>query len=131
MIDEQDAATLARVPGERAYRTTKRWSADGTPVMVAIDLVPSRATSAPEDPSQSVLCLTRELTGEDTDWLCAWPSATAMPAAIAALFARREGEPVLQLDQVGVNRRGTRVFVAHEYHVPGPLKYGLIRTIRH
>jgi hypothetical protein len=37
---------------------------------------------------------------------------------------------VLTLDLVGVSRRGRRVYHALEYHVPGAVPSGFIRSVR-
>jgi GntR family transcriptional regulator len=129
-LDADDAKLLEADVGARAYRTVKRWLADGVPAMLALDVVPCPGGDAPADPRVSVLDLTLELTGRQTDWLCAWPEPVALPTDVARLLARRPGEPALRLEQVGVDRRGSRLFAAHEYHVRGPLRYGVIRTVR-
>jgi GntR family transcriptional regulator len=129
-LGPDDAAALATEPGICAYRTVKRWLADGVPAMLAIDVVPCARRDEPVDPMDSVLDLAHELTGEHADWLCAWPEAVALPSHAATQLGQPARTPVLRLDQVGVSRRGRRLFTAREFHVRGPLRYGVIRTVR-
>ena len=130
-LDQVAAEKLSVEPGSLAFRTEKRWLADGSPVMYAVDLVPSRQR-ADVDPSKSVLALSFALSGRVTEWVCSWVEAVQ-----AGELGRRldcpPSQPVLALEQVGVARNGQRCWLADERHNPGRhsrgIRYGLVRTV--
>lgn len=127
---EDAAARLPELRELHLYRTRKRWLADGTPFMMAIDYIP-----APQhidvDATQSVFDLARELNGYATEWINTLINPVLAGDAARSLACKRS-QPVLRLDQVGVSRDGTRCWLAQDYHNPQAdgldLSYGLIRT---
>jgi len=74
----------------------------------------------------------RELAGilglGKADWSCTWPSAVELAADVAERLEYDVGRAALCIEQVGVDRRNTRVFHALEHHRPGVVEYGPIRT---
>lgn len=130
-LDRPAAEKLRAEPGSLAYRTEKRWLADGAPVMYAADLVPARHR-AEVDPKKSVFELAAELSGRSTEWVCSWVEAVAAGELAGALDCP-PGEPVLSLEQVGIARNGERCWLAGERHNPrrhpGGIRYGLVRTL--
>jgi DNA-binding GntR family transcriptional regulator len=129
-LDETQAARLERSAGRPAFRTKKRWRANGVPVMVAVDLIPvAREVDNRPDPTTTIVELARRLGAGRAEWVCTWPGAANMDASTAELFDRHPGEAALTLEHVGVGRRGRRCFWAFEHHRPGFLGYGIILTV--
>ncbi len=132
LILRDELATVLDAPdGTVALETLKRWSADGAPVMLALDVIPSRSAPDPAiDPTESVLNLARCLGGNPAEWICSWPAAEILPAEQAALLSTDAGIAVLTLEHLGVGRHGMRCFYAREYHLPGIIRYGLILNVQ-
>jgi GntR family transcriptional regulator len=133
-LADRDAKALDRPAGTPSLRTVKRWRADGTPVMVAVDVVPSPDGDgnrlAALDPESGLFELVRALTGEVVEWELAWPGAEPLRGPVRRWLDSSSGGAVLTLDLVGVSRRGARVYHALEYHVPGAVPSGFIRSVR-
>jgi GntR family transcriptional regulator len=113
-LAERDAKALDRAAGTPSLRTVKRWRADGTPVMVAVDVVPAPdgdgTRLAALDPEAGLFELVRLLTGEVVEWELAWPGAEPLRGLVRRwLDSGPGGGAVLTLDLVGVSRRGARV----------------------
>ena len=119
-----------------ALRTVRRWKADGRPVMVAIDVVPLTAaqaatiTVAELDRAIGLFEMVRHLTGDEVEWELTWPSAAAASASIGRLLQLPARAPLLTLDLVGVCHSGRRAYRATEYHVPGVVRAGFVRSVR-
>ncbi|MFN3254770.1 MAG: GntR family transcriptional regulator [Ilumatobacter sp.] len=132
-LDEPTATSLKCDTGVRALRTSKRWRADGVVVVAAVDHVPlsHRAddTTALDLAMQPVREVAHLVGLGKVDWLCTWPSAAELDAAIAPTLEFDAGRAVLQMEQVGIERHGRRVFHALEHHRPGLVQYGLVRTV--
>ena len=129
-IDEHQAQQLGRSPGDRAFATRKRWSADGVPVMVAFDVIPE--VGSPEqtpDPTTTLVELAQQLGAGKAEWICTWPGAVNSDELTAKHLSVESGSAVLTLEHVGVGRHGRRCFWALEHHRPGFLRYGLILTV--
>jgi GntR family transcriptional regulator len=129
-LDERQARSLGREPGRSAFRTKKRWRADGVAVMVAVDLIPvfERPDEDP-DPSITVVDLAENLGAGRAEWICTWPGAANSDAEIAELLEVELGDAVLTLEHVAVDRIGRRSFSAFEHHRPGYLGYGMILNV--
>lgn len=131
-IDDVEAQRMEFDPGCRALRTVKRWRADGLTVTVAVDHVPLSRRTDDEGALAVAAQPVRQLAGivglGKADWLCTWPSAVELAADVAERLEYDVGRAALCIEQVGVDRRNTRVFHALEHHRPGVVEYGLIRT---
>jgi DNA-binding GntR family transcriptional regulator len=129
-LTAHQARQLDRDVGARAYRTRKRWCADGVPVMVAVDVIPVRSTAieAP-DPETTVVELAHRLGAGKAEWICTWPGAANCDAETSGRLDVEPGDAVLTLEHVGVARSGRRSFWAFEHHRPGYLRYGLILNV--
>jgi GntR family transcriptional regulator len=129
-LDAQQAALFEMSAGAPAYRATKLWTADGTPVMVAHDLVPVRRPSRrPVDPALSIFEIARQLSHEEVEWEGAVIAPCAVPPAEAALLGVEPGAPVLRLDLTGISRHSSRAYQAREFHSCVKFSYNLIRTV--
>jgi GntR family transcriptional regulator len=130
----ETAEQLGRESGTLALRTVKRWRADGRAVMVAVDVLPARPGEddrlAGLDPSCGLFELVRQLTGNVVEWELAWPGAEVLRAPIRRWLEADRNRAVLTLDLVGITRRGDRAYHALEYHVPGAVPSGFVRTVR-
>lgn len=122
------AETLHLDPGGPAFRTVKVWTADGRPVMTAEDVIPGDEIIE-VDPEQSVFLLAEEISGEATEWVATWLRPVIANRGMAKLLQSRVGEPLLQLEQVGVTREGRRCWWAQECHETNILEYGLVRVV--
>ena len=131
-LDESTAASLAMPVGTRALRTTKRWRADGTVAVVAVDHVPLARRCSDEDAvaaaDRPVRALALDIGTGKVDWLSTWPSAIELDAEVAAALEFEPGRAALRLEHVGVARHGHRVFHAMEHHRPGIVQFGLVQT---
>jgi DNA-binding GntR family transcriptional regulator len=130
-LDAHAARRLGRQAGEAALRTVKRWNADGTPAMVAVDLlvVPDKSWLSRLDPERSVFDLVEQVWGEPLAWEIAIPGALALDRQLAKILGCRTGDPALTLQLVGVTGSTKRVFSALEHHRPGVVEYGFVRTV--
>ena len=79
-LDADTAAAFGRAEGTIALRTVKRWRADGSPAMAAVNLVPmpEGTTSVPSDVTTSVFDFAAEVAGEAVVWTIARPGAIAL-----------------------------------------------------
>ena len=129
-VDSKRAHRLNVPPNSRAFETTKRWSADGQPVMVAIDVIPSSlGLDATIDPTQSVFDLVRELRGTSIEWETS--SVVGRPAVGRELLLLdvRNDATILELTTLGISILGTPLYHASEIHRQGVVPYGLTRTV--
>jgi GntR family transcriptional regulator len=128
-----EAAQLAVEKRTRLLRTVKRWRADGVVAVAAIDLIPLSRRAPPaaalREAAAAVLHLAAEFGTGSPDWVCTYPQAVEVAAPIAELLEYETGRAVLRLEQIAIERHGRRVFHATEYHRPGVVDFGLIRTI--
>ena len=138
-VDQVSAATATELHVETAtpaLRTVRRWTADARPVMVAIDVVPLTSAQAAEitvaelDRAVGLFEMVRHLTGDEVEWELTWPSAAAALASIGRLLHLPARAPLLTLDLVGVCHSGRRAYRATEYHVPGVVRAGFVRSVR-
>jgi len=130
-LNKEESAAFELPTGSSALRVSKRWRADGYPVMVAIDTVPIMTAKLPPnvDIGQSLFELVPKLGLDRPAWELAWPSATNLDATVARWLERPKGEAVLTMELTGVSRLGMRVYRAFEYHYPAAFRYGLIRLV--
>jgi GntR family transcriptional regulator len=129
-LDTDQAALFDMTAGAAAFTTTKLWTADGTPVMVAHDLVPfRRRPRQPVDPRLSIFDIARLLGREEVEWEGAAIAPCAAPPRDAALLGLEPGTPVLRLDLTGISRHSTRAYQAREYHSGTKFSYNLIRSV--
>jgi DNA-binding GntR family transcriptional regulator len=129
-LDEEQAALLGAEPGAPALRTVKRWRADGRVAMVAIDTLPLPSADVEVDPHEPLFSLVQRVTGEAIGWEVACPSATTVDHTVAGWLEQPEGTASLTVELFGVSRSSIRSFHAFEYHVPGVVRYGFIRSFR-
>ena len=129
-LDEAPAAGLGLASGSPAFRTVKKWDADGKPVMVAVDWIPLEEERDVSDPSRSVFALATEVSGSEISWEVACPGAVAVTGEIAGWLDLEEGAPVWTLERVGIDRTGRRCFFALEYHLPSVVRYGFVRSVQ-
>ena len=127
-----DAEVLGVDAGGPAFRTVKRWLADGRAAMVAVDVIPSEDPVDVErlDPGAGLFELVRRIRGVGAEWELAWPGAALAPAAVRRWLDLPTRSAVLTLDLIGVSRRGDRVYRAMEYQVPGFVRPGFVRSVR-
>lgn len=133
VLGPADAAALFVTRGARALRTVKRWSADGVPVLVVVDVIPVVESSVVDlatiDATATVWELVRLLRGDKAEWELAWPGAVAPDAALKSWLGGPLRRALLTLELVGVGRRGQRCYRTSEYHVPGIAPCGFIRSL--
>jgi DNA-binding GntR family transcriptional regulator len=125
-------ANVFDVPdGTPAVKITKRWDADETPVRAAIDTLPLHPGDRGKiDPAESILTLVERLRDEPVTWELALPTAVSADDETAKLLNVRAGVPLLMLETIGLSANGCRLYRSHDYHVPGLVPQGLIRTVR-
>lgn len=131
-ISAADAAVLGVAQGTAALRTVKRWRADGRPAMVAVDVIPAPAASVLDGltPADGLFELVRQIRGSTVEWELAWPGAAVATAQVRGWLELAGKSAVLTLDLVGVSRVGDRAYRATEYHVPGLVRPGFVRSVR-
>jgi GntR family transcriptional regulator len=124
-----EADEYAVEPGTPVLRITKRWSADGRPVLLARDAVPITTDVDPKavDPATPLVDQAVALTGERAEWEVVWPRADALDGPAAAHTGRTAGEPVLALDVSGVSPRGTVCYWTAELHLKDAFRYAMVR----
>jgi len=64
--------------------------------------------------------------GQTVEWEIARPTAVVADAQLSS-WVGIDG-PLLVLDLLGVARTGELLYRAREYHVPGAVEFGFIRT---
>jgi GntR family transcriptional regulator len=116
----------ARTP---AVRVRRRWTADGTPAMVAEDilLLPPGASQVPEEP---LFYAAAALWGEPVVWEITTPGAAAADGDLATLLGLPEQSPLMVFETVGMVASGRRVFYALEHHKSDLVHYSVVRTVR-
>jgi GntR family transcriptional regulator len=131
-LSGDDAQALDVAGGTQALRVAKRWSADGVPVVLAINVVPLPAGRVPDglDLGQSLFRLIEKLGHEKVEWELAWPGATNLAPPVSGWLDQPAGQAALTLEMVGVSRAAHRAYRATEFHVPTAFRYGLIRSVR-
>jgi GntR family transcriptional regulator len=129
ILGSRETALLKAEAGTSALRTVKLWMADGRPVMIAVDWIPTSGDVRDIDCTRPVFELAATLTGEDIGWEVVSPGATAVRGEVARRLGLQAGEPVWTLERVGLSRTGRRCFLAIESHVPSIVRYGFVRTM--
>jgi GntR family transcriptional regulator len=137
VLDDDTCRRLELPAGSPGLHVGKRWRADGTVVMVAVDRVPLvRADGSPLqlppdlDTPVRLFPLMRALRGEPIQWEVATPGASR-PSDLEREWFEDDGlEAVLTLDLLGVGRRGQLLYQNRELHRPGAVPFGFVRTIR-
>lgn len=126
-LSEADAYDVT--PRQGVLRTTKVWSADGEPVLVARDVIPVLTSVDPAslEPATPMPALARQLAGERVGWELVWPGADGLAREDARLTGRPEGEPAMTLEATGIGRTGTVCYWTREVHVRGAFRYALVR----
>lgn len=131
-LGDDDARILNAEPGARALRTTKRWRADGVVVMAAVDVIPvvaGRVDPAGLDPATGLFGLVIACGGGRVEWEHAWPGAEALRDPVRTWLDDPVADAALTLDLVGMAADGRRCYRALEYHVPGAVRFGFIRSV--
>jgi GntR family transcriptional regulator len=131
-LSAADATTLKEESGRPAFRTVKRWLVAGSPVMVAVDVVPG--TPRPElvlDPALPVFEIVEQLRGTRIEWEMTTVRARSADADDKRHLGLARSEPVLALTMVGVNLRGTPLYLARETHRQNTVEYSLVRSVPH
>ena len=128
-LGDESAARLGLSPGCAALRTVKRWTADDEPAMVAIDELPLPGPELPDgvDQDRSLFHNVVAVWGEAVEWEVARPTAEVAGGELAGWLGG--AAPVMVLDLLGVARSGRLLYRAVEYHVPGVVEFGFVRTI--
>jgi GntR family transcriptional regulator len=127
VMSDETCQLLHQPASTTAFRTVKRWSADGAGVMVAVDEFAWNPTDDPQpDPDASLFDNVAAVTGQSVEWEIARPSAVVADEQLSA-WVGTDG-PLLMLDLLGVARTGELLYRAREYHVPGAVEFGFIRT---
>jgi GntR family transcriptional regulator len=129
-LTEEQAEVLGAEVGVPVMRTVKRWRADGRVAMVAIDTVLLPDETVELDPHKPLFDVVRAVTGEVVEWEVAYVSAELVDDTVAGWLEFERPAATLTLELFGVARSGARSFHAMEYHAPGVVKYGLVRTVR-
>lgn len=133
-LDAVRADRLGVRPGSSAFSTTKRWSANGVPTMVATDFIPATrpdedsAGSSP-DPSLTVFELVHRLRGSTIEWEQTWIEAKVADAGERELLSLPAESSVLQITMAGISVLGAKLYLAEETHRQGIVPYGMIRTV--
>jgi GntR family transcriptional regulator len=131
--EELDAVRADRLdvrPGTSAFVTTKRWSANGFPVMVASDHIPaSREQGVDPDPAATVFELVRELRGSTVEWELSYVEARIAEAEDRRMLDLPDPTSVLQVTMTGISVLGAKLYLAEETHRQGIVPYGLIRSV--
>ncbi|BAN04308.1 GntR family transcriptional regulator [Ilumatobacter coccineus] len=134
VVDPDDVPRFATTEPIRLLRTTKRWWADDAVAVVAVDQVPLAPNVSDDEATAraaDAMTVLAESIGRGTaDWMFTWPAAAVLDAETAELLQRSDGDAVLRIENLGVDRRDRRVFHALEYHCPGIVEYGLIHTLQ-
>jgi GntR family transcriptional regulator len=126
-MSAETSELLHQPPGATAFRTVKRWSADGDCVMVAVDEFAWDPADDPQpDPHASLFDNVAAVSGQTIEWEIARPSAVVADQQLRSWVGA--GGPLLMLDLLGVARTGELLYRAREYHVPGAVEFGFIRT---
>jgi DNA-binding GntR family transcriptional regulator len=114
-----------------AYHVRKRWRADGTVAMVADDLLPlPPAVDRGVLSDASVFTTADRVWGEPVIWEVTVPGVVVLDDALADLFEREPGAPVMTLEIIGIGSSGRRLMHSREYHDPDVVSYALVRTVR-
>lgn len=129
-IDPVSAEQLGVPEGSNCLRTVKRWTADGEPVLIAVDDVPIPDGVSTDGlrPGASLFDNVRALHGHPVEWEIARPGAVTA-AEICADWSEGIEGALLTLDLLGLDRFGTRLYRAVEYHVPGAVEFGFVRSL--
>jgi len=131
-LDIVRAERLGVRPGTSAFTTTKRWSANGMPSMVATDFIPAQRPAAGEpepDAAQTVFELVHLLRGSTIEWELTWIDAKVADARDRELLSLGEGASVLAITMAGISVLGAKLYLAEEVHRQGVVPYGMIRTV--
>ena len=125
------APLLTGDAGPTAFRTLKRWRADGVPAMLADDIVALPA-EVPERLSadESVFAIAERVWGESIVWEVATPGVAVLDERRAELLELPVGAPVFTLEIIGTTVSGRRTFHALELHNPAIVSYSFVRTVR-
>jgi GntR family transcriptional regulator len=130
-ITVDEAVQFRIAPGTPVFRMRKLWRADDQPVMLARDAVPVRIRGPVRpSPQHSIFDLAADLGGDHPEWEIAWPGAEALDTTDATALDRAPGDPMLSVELTGIDRGGRVAYWSSELHVPGALRYALVRSIR-
>jgi GntR family transcriptional regulator len=128
-VTPEEAEEYAVAADTPVLRVTKRWSADGRPVLLAHDAVPITTATDPAtvDPATPLVDQALALAGERAEWEVVWPRADALSADEAEATDRAAGEPVLALDVSGVAPSGAVCYWTAELHLKDAFRYAMVR----
>lgn len=129
-LGSEEAAALGLPQGTPAFRTVKRWDANGEPAMVAVDWLPRPDGLEEIDPTAPVFEVAASIWGVPIGWEVVVPGAAAARAQVAEWLQVRPGTALWTLDRVGMGRTGRRCYLALEYHLPSVIRYGFVRPLR-
>lgn len=128
-LGADSAAVMELAPNTPALAVRKRWRADGTVAMIADDVVPLEG-EMPEDAEESIFTVAARVWGEPIIWEVATPGVSTLDPALADLFERPVGTPVMTLEVIGIGASGRRLLHSREYHDPTLVSYAVVRTVR-
>ncbi|GAA1705306.1 hypothetical protein GCM10009808_24080 [Microbacterium sediminicola] len=123
------AAVMEMPENAPAIQVRKLWRADGAVSLVATDIVPLPGPASPVK-NESVFALAARLWGEPVVWEVTTPGVAVLDDALAELFERPVGTPVMTLELIGIGASGRRLLHSLEYHDPDIVTYSLVRTVR-
>lgn len=129
LVTPEESEEYAVAADSLVLRVSKRWSADGRPVLLAHDSVPI-ATAVDlntVDPATPLVDQAVMLTGERAEWEIVWPGADALSVDAAQASGRIAGEPVLALDVSGVAPSGSVCYWTAELHLKDAFRYAMVR----
>ncbi|MDN4473528.1 GntR family transcriptional regulator [Demequina zhanjiangensis] len=109
--------------------TRKRWRADGKVAMIAHNSLPLPGPME-LDPAESIFDAIARIHGEAIVWEVTTPGLATLDEAMASLFEREAGEPVMTFEFVGIGASGKRLLHSMEYHDPTLVHYSMVRTAR-
>lgn len=129
-IDPVSADELGIPTTSLCLRTVKRWTADGNTVLIAVDdlPLPDGVPAETVRAGASLFDNVRALHGRPAEWEIARPGAVTITGQLVE-WADGVTGALLTLDLLGVDRFGTRLYRAVEYHVPGAVSFGFVRTL--
>jgi len=116
----------------QALNVVKRWRADGEVMMLADDVLalPPHVHLNDLDLSAEIAALAADVLGIPVEWTIAEPGAALVDETLAQRLEQPVGSAVLSIEVTGVGLDGRRSFRAREFHVPGRIRFGFIRSRR-
>lgn len=130
-ITLEEAKEYDLPPSTHVLRITERWTADGVPVLLAIDSIPlpKGVTSADCDSTLPLAELAKSVGGSRPDWEVVWPTAELLDEQGAAWAGLTGSDPVLGLEVSGVAWSGEVCYWTKERHLRNFFRYAMVRKV--